>query len=147
MNTTVSTNTLVYPKTHSQAIFQRMTKIFDKQVNHYKLRISNPLLIQSAEKSYKTKVESVQLEKTLECIWLKDFFLSPPQKIVGLKTLWNVLFMLIKVTYRIWDPQDLSFMQKSLWWVVGGGWVVQTHFSVKLEPQAEQFLFRAKRFI
>ena len=29
-------------------------------------------------------------------------------------------------------------------WVVGGGWwvVVETHFSVKLEPQAEQFFYK-----
>ena len=43
----------------------------------------------------------------------------PPHKIVELKTVWIVSFMLVKVTYRIWDPLGpLLHVEK---FVVGGG--------------------------
>ena len=43
----------------------------------------------------------------------------PPHKIVELKTVWIVSFMLVKVTYRIWDPLGpLLHVEK---FVVGSG--------------------------
>ena len=39
-------------------------------------------------------------------LWDGGWGILPPPShdIVGLKTLWIILFMLVKVTYRIWDP-------------------------------------------